>query len=120
MISNQAFFNKVKAHLLSMKRRCINRPGEGCVYFKYSGERCAIGGALPIKWAKKLEDADVGTISVVYDDNNRVSYGLGGVMKYLPENENFACALQQAHDGNKPSKWPGALRKIAKEYDLTY
>lgn len=117
-ISNQIFFNKVKKHMLSMKRRSMY-----CGYCSYfnedTGERCAIGGAIPIKFAKKLGNRQM-PAAWLLEKEHTIFCGETGISEYLPKDAGLIEELQAAHDKGKPSTFAGKLRKIAKEYGLTY
>jgi hypothetical protein len=115
-ISNQAFFNKVKKHLLTQKKRCIvGEPGTSCMYIdEDSGLRCAIGGSLPKK-----------AIKAILENSDNCSHfseiaTLSAVKPYLPSDTNLISDLQECHDLEQPKNWARLLKNIAKAHGLTY
>lgn len=111
MISNQAFFNKVKKHLLTQMRKCRDK-NSNCVYLKENGDRCAIGGVLPKKILAKIIAADMNTHAII--DILKIP----GVRDHLPVDLDIVDTLQAIHDNYPSSEWRDKLTKMAKTHGL--
>ena len=104
--TEQQIFDAVCKHLAKQKTRSINI--SGCVYYdKDSGNRCAIGGIMPIESAKLTEQK--------YSGEN-----IYGVSHSVPlENVDLLEDLQVAHNSNKTLlELKNELLGIARRYNL--
>jgi hypothetical protein len=112
MISNQAFFNKVKKHLLRQKRRA--RLNGHCVLFvPRTGDRCALGCAIPIRILK----------NIIKDSNDNTGgvgdvYSRADTKNYFPESRILSSDLRECHDTCHPSMWAARLHEIADRHNL--
>lgn len=101
--SKQAIFNKIAKHLITQKRRSINK-GVCVCYDQKSGDRCAAGCLLPLNWYRK--HGDISLSDLLYKTNTRYKY-------YW-----FIRDLAEIHDKTKPSRWPEKLRSFARKNGL--
>lgn len=103
--SSQRLFNKVSRHLLTQNKKALN--GDECICWDFAtNRRCAVGSLLPISFYKKEGDKT----------GSRVLFLCG--IEYCTVESNLMGVLQNCHDTVKPSRWPSALRRIARDAGL--
>jgi hypothetical protein len=90
-LTNQTAFDKVKAHLATMKEPCKNQYG-ACVYDDGKGNQCAVGALMP----PDLRGVSDQAIDDILDDDGlawaEIRHFFEGV------SDSLLCDLQDAHD----------------------
>lgn len=110
-MTNQTMFNRVSKHLLTQKRKSVNK-GE-CAYYGPNNLKCAVGVLIPrAKYSPSFEGYGVNGSLDRCADLRKVT-GID-----TPELIEIATALQYVHDDNKPSQWKAKLKQVAKQFEL--
>ena len=111
MMKAQTVFNRVVKHLLTQKKRAMDKH-KNCAYLTEDGLKCAVGCLIP----KKLYDEDMEgeTVESLYCRFPDVANKIG--------NMHLLSQLQDIHDNITlpPSRWPQKLRALAKKEGLKY
>ena len=124
-MEKQEIFDKVTAHLRSMKERSGYLDYIDiftCFYHAESGAKCAIGCLIPAaEYDSRIEGQGIGGII------SQMNAGLCKIpsLEALRSNVRLAISLQIIHD--KPSNWTpegfngeADLKRIATQHSLTY
>lgn len=107
-LTKKTLFEKVKKHLLSMKKPARDSDGI-CFYRTEDGKKCAIGCLLTKPEAKKLEGSSVDS-----DKARRLLGRLGISSKLIP----LMCGLQRVHDKFDVRDWPDQLNRVAEFHEI--
>lgn len=115
-MTNQAVFNKVVKHLLTQKKRSTVKLANNemmCAYRGTNNLKCAIGVLIPnTRYRESFEGT--GLFDPFSELGNPVLKAAGLTV----EQGDLGEALQSVHDRVQPSRWPTALRRVAKDFNL--
>lgn len=99
--TDQIVYNKVKAHLLNQKVRCVSEQGN-CRYRNAEGQKCAAGSLIPdYLYSPAMENRTWNSAVSQYPD----LLTLG--------NPELIQQLQALHDRQDPKKWAKELEALA-------
>ncbi len=122
--SLQRIFNKSVRHCIKQGERCMSaKSKKTCAYYN-DGKRCAIGGAVDVEIAQKLEHEfsgkglDAG--AVAYEIHSAVCDALG--ISPTATNLDFLSDLQSAHNNATDEIFEKSflirVGRVAERYDL--
>lgn len=108
--TDQAIFNFVKTRLLQQGRKSLTKigafPGTSCAYRGKDGTRCAVGWLITNdNYKSEFEGAGVYDVIAALQASG-VQVIVDSTTYQLLRN------LQDVHDSQKPSRWPGAFRRF--------
>lgn len=107
-MNNQECYDKVKKHLLTQGKQCMD--GIDCCY-RHNGLACAIGGIIPDElYNRSFEGRKVGYLLDLFP---AIAEFFNGV------DVSLLRRLQELHDTEMPCFWKGGLEDIARSFDLT-
>lgn len=111
----QEIFDKVAAHLLQQGKRSMLLTDEYepvCAYRGEGGRMCAVGCLIKDEnYTKELEGHGIGSIQVL-----EALEASGVVFSH----ELLLRELQIMHDTYRTTSWLECLRRIARDFDLTF
>lgn len=115
-MTNQTVFNKVVKHLLTQKKRSTIKLANGetmCAYRGTNNLKCAIGALIPnTRYRESFEG------SGIFDPFSELGNPVLDAAGLTVEQGKLGEALQSVHDRVTPSRWPAALRRVAKDFGL--
>lgn len=114
MRSDQEIFNIVAHHLLSQRVKAL-RNGR-CVYHGPDGTQCAVGCLIPNElYEEWMEGHDV-SYQRLADGEYSIVVAAHCEVRQL----SLLRILQGVHDNNEPIYWRGALKHVAKSFNLEW
>lgn len=115
---NQHFFDTAVAHMLQQNEKCVDgEVGDFCLYRHETSDghtlACGIGGCIPDELYSPDFDEGVGqSVSTLIHNYAQIS----DLFQYI--NIHLLEAIQLAHDECDPQHWPGALSRVAEDFNL--
>lgn len=106
----QQIFDKVATHLIKQGKRAAIKDeyGKVCMYRAPDGCKCAAGCLIPDRlYRAGMERRGVIDLSESFE-----------LPKFFSQHLGLIANLQAVHDVRRPSRWRGALRRVAKLYGL--
>jgi hypothetical protein len=109
-MTNQELFSRVRAHLLTQRKRSVGyiESKEVCMYRGTNGTKCAIGVLIPDDEYRVTMEGHTLAAS------QRVQYAAG----IAKDQMNLASRLQQIHDNSFVDKWETELQNAAEDFAL--
>lgn len=114
----QEVFNKIKAHLLSQKKRSVFQPAQSsilettCAYRGDDGLKCAVGCLISDEAYTPEIELNYSDSSIVRDALTKSGIEMTDTMRLM------IGRLQRIHDVAPVEHWEAHLNDAAKDYNL--
>ena len=109
MLTTRQIFDRVKAHLLTQRKKAIDETGD-CVYLADNGLQCAVGCLIaPDEYSKEMEGLPVYELDKI--NPSFKNFDLGN-----SEQSTILELLQAIHDSNDVDEWENELNRLENRF----